>query len=281
MHKRISFAVVIFASALGGCASHIVPLFPMQRVQEWVPDEAPPSTAPATAAATQTAQSETQPATLALAGPTSAPAAATAPESEPAIPTTATAASTSAASTSTASAPATQPGHLVSRLIDPNQSARFVYKATYDTVWQQATLLLTNMGFSLDRRDYRLGVLTTNPLLSAQIIEFWKPQQVNSTDSLENTINNQRRTVRLTISKVAGKADFYQIAIQVLVERQNNPTEDIRGPVFVEGSGFGRDAITLRSDYLAPGTPNVGKWLTLGHDPDMENKLLDALFKHI
>lgn len=237
--------LLLMAGLAGGCASHIVPLSPVREVQEWQPDDT------ATAPATQEA------------------ATASAPE-----PTT-------TAASAPATAPSTQPGHMVTRMVDPNHTARFVYKATYDTIWQQATLLLTNMGFSLDRRDYRLGVLTTQPLMSSQILEFWKPQMVNASDAMENTINSQRRAVRLTISKVEGKPDFYEIAVQVLVERQNNPSETIGGPIYVEGSGFGRDAITLRSDYATPQAPLVGTWYTLGHDPDMERKILDELFKHI
>lgn len=247
MIKWTGAIFLLAAAALAsGCASHVVPLSPVREVQEWQPEENT-ATAPATqeSAATASAPSQTM--------------AASAP----------------------ATAAATQPGHMVTKVIDPNQTTRFVYKATYDTIWQQATLLLNKLGFTVDRRDYRLGVLTTQPLMSSQIVEFWKPQMVDATDTMENTINSQRRIVRLTISKVEGKPDFYEIAVQVLVERQNNPSETIGGPIYVEGSGFGRDAITLRSDYATPEAPLIGSWLTFGHDPDMERKILDELFKHI
>jgi len=189
-------------------------------------------------------------------------------------------ATTQPAASGPATEAATQPGHTVMRTVDPNQSARFIYNASYDNVWAQATALLNKTGFSLDRKDYRLGVLTTLPLQSSQIIEFWKPQFVNGNDALENTINSQRRSVRLTISKVPEKPDFYEIGIQVLVERETNPTEGIGGPLFVEGSAFGRNAVTLRSDYATPKV-EAGRWITVGHDPDLEGKLLDALFQRI
>ena len=257
MIKRLGTLLLIAVAGLaGGCTSHIVPLAPVREVQEWQPDEAP-----ATAPATQES-------------------AATAPETAPAETMAASApAATIAAATTTA--PATQPGRMVKKIIDPNQMTRFIYKATYDTIWQQATLLLSKMEFLLDRRDYRLGAITTQPLASSQIVEFWKPQTVNATDAMENTVNSQRRTVRLTISKVEGKPDFYEIAVQVLVERQTNPSESLGGPIYVQGSGFGRDAITLRSDYATPNAPAIGGWYTYGHDPDMEKKILDELFKHI
>jgi hypothetical protein len=182
--------------------------------------------------------------------------------------------------TATASQPATQPGRMVVRTIDPNQTSRFIYKATYDNLWQQATDLLTRTGFTLDRQDYRLGVLTTRALPSAQFLEFWRPQHASAADALENTLNNQRRQVRLTISTAAEKPDYFEIAVQVLVERQSNPSETIGGPIFVEGSGFGRNAVALRSDYASP-KDEPGRWVTVGHDPDLEKKLLDELFEHI
>jgi hypothetical protein len=177
-------------------------------------------------------------------------------------------------------APATQPGHTVVRMVDPNETARFVYDANYDNVWSQATMLLNKTGFLIDRRDYRLGVITTQPLASSQIIEFWKPQFTSANEGMENTVNRQRRSVRLTISKVPEKPDFYQIGIQVLVERESNPSEQIGGPLFVEGSAFGRNAVTLRSDYATPKVEE-GRWNVVGHDPELEAKLIDALFQRI
>ena len=233
--------ILAVAAGMAGCTSHIVALREVQRTEEWVPDSV--ATAPAT---------DTAPATSAASAP----------------------------ATGVASAPATMPGHVVVKVVDPNRASRFVYKATYDNVWKQASGVISDAGFTMDRQDYRLGAITTFPLTSAQIVEFWKPQHVNVTDALENTINSQRRYIKLTISNVEGKADFYEISIQVIVERETNPSEQIGGPVFVEGSGFGRNALTLQSDY-ATSASEKGRWMVLGHDPDLERKLMDALFNRI
>ena len=242
---RLACLLPLFAAALlSGCQSHIEPLEPVRTEEVWVPVEA------------QTQPAATSPATqLAETGPVTEP-------------------------TATTTAPATQPGHMATRVIDPNQTTRFVFNASYDNVWQQEMLLLHNMGFALDRQDYRLGEMTTQALQSAQIIEFWRPEHTLPTNALENTVNSQRRTVRLRISNVPGKPDFYEIAIQVLVERRTNPTEAIGGPVFVEGSGFGRNAVALHSDYAVP-KPPPSAWVMMGHDPDLEKKLLDLLFQRI
>jgi hypothetical protein len=188
--------------------------------------------------------------------------------------------STATQSTPPTATAATRPGHKEVRTVDPNQTARFVYNASYDNVWNQAQYVLTRMGFAVDRHDYRLGEITTLELPGAQIVEPWKPQTVDAIDALENTLHNQRRWVRLTILPVEGKPEFLEIAVRVLVERETNPSEHIGGPVFVEGSGFGRNAVTLRSDY-APPKDVPGVWYTVGRDPDMEKALLDALFGRI
>ena len=96
-------------------------------------------------------------------------------------------ATTEAASTEAATQPTTEAAagaatrpdhrgeHLVVKVIDPNQTtSRYLYHGDYDNIWQQATKLLVEMGFTLDRKDYRLGVLTTQPLPSAQVVEPWK-----------------------------------------------------------------------------------------------------------
>jgi hypothetical protein len=246
--KKWAFILLVAAGAagFGGCESHIQPLREVQRVEEWVEDV--PGTLPATM------PEGTAPAPA----PATEPAVASAPATEP----------------------ATRPGRMVTRVVNPNETTQFIYNANYDNVWRQGMLILREAGFALDRQDYRLGVLTTKALPSNQIIEFWRPQATNVSAMMENTINNQRRYVKLSISKVEGKPEFYEIAVQVIVERETNPEETIAGPIFILGSGFGRYKEALRSDYAGPDVEK-GRWVIIGHDPDLERKLMDVLFKRI
>lgn len=258
---------------LGGCASTIQPLRPMQEVEYWVPAHgaatAPatsPATAPATARATQT-----------IAAP--------------------------------ATSPATQPGMIrETRLVDPNQTVRYLYRGSYDHIWQEAMNLLTHCGFRLDRQDYRLGILTTLPLHQPEFLEFWRRDNTDLKHALEASVNDQRHIIRLTISPVPGRPDFYAIAIQALVERQINPTEVVGGLLFSTGSAFGATPVILRSDYAEiqtaqskrtaaatsqPGTSQPAAsqpatapsarhaWVKIGHDAALEKKLLDLLFQKI
>jgi hypothetical protein len=301
MKKRHFCVLGLVAALLGGCQSSIRPLRPIERVEMWqaadgtlhplastrpagggiggLPDAAlamVPATMSGAEASTEPSTASTQ--TAATQDPTTENATTQVAAGEGASTQVA---STQTAATEPATGPATGPaGQVVVRQIDPNQTARFVYKASYDNVWRQAVEILHKMGFAIDRQDYRDGVLVTQALPSAQIVEFWRPQRVNVKDSLENTLHDQRRTIRLTITAVPGKANFYEIAAQVLVERGTNPTEEIGGPIFVEGSGFGRNSVALRSDYV-PAEGDLPRWNVIGHDVDMEKKVLDKLFERI
>jgi hypothetical protein len=278
LHRILALGALLLP--LAACAhSTIEPLKPLQRVEVWVPDDGsaaiqltdPEPVPPPSPAVARDEEHEvpatTEPATLpAKIDPVDV---ASGPATRIASTQSSTAPATQDSGPSTQDSPALEnlpPGRKVVKIIDPNQTARFVYKASYDNVWKQAMQLIARTGFTLDRRDYRLGVITTQALPSAQVIEPWKRQHAGFTNAMENTLHNQRRLLRLTISEVPGKPDFYQIAIQVLVERETNPSEVIGGPIFVEGSGFGRNALSLRSDYADPmGQPS--RWVPLGHDP--------------
>jgi len=297
--KRFLLVILMLplAATLVACESTIQPMRPLQRVELWMPDDGSPAI-------------QLSKPTL-IEPDTHAPSAR--PTTRPTIihPVNASASqpATTQLAVTTQSAPTTQeaelrsqdtlppnlpPGHKIVKIIDPNQTSRFVYDATYDNIWQQSLLLVAKLGFAIDRHDYRLGTITTFSLPSAQVVEFWKPSHSGFTNALENTVNSQRRYLRLTISNVQNKPKFYDIAVQVLVERETNTTETLAGPLFIEGSGFGRNTISLRSDYADPtSTVNLKKatqeerdaiaprWLILGHDTILEQKIIEQLFDRI
>jgi len=253
MFTRCVLAIVLTAAAslLAGCHTTIVPLRPLETIE--VEADGAPATAPAAMAAT-------------------APAA---------TQTAATMAATSEPATLAATARAPAPAHAkITRVIDPNQTSKFVYDADYDRIWQQAQQLLAHLDFRIDRHDYRLGVLTTAAKQSAELLEPWRRDRTGLVHALENTINDQRYTIRISIATVPGKPKFYQISVQVLVERAVNPSEMLGGPIFVAGSGFGRNIVTLQSDYLTP-TPEGLFWNLMGRDPVLEAKILRELFERI
>jgi hypothetical protein len=184
------------------------------------------------------------------------------------------------------------------RTVDPNQTGRFIYRANYDDLWNASMLLLADLGYTIDRRDYRLGVILTQPEFSAHLIEPWRRDQTTAAAAAENTMHSQRRSVRITIQKAPNPA-FYEVAVQVLIDREINPRESVGEYDTFRGTspGFGHEKKTLRSDYMGvtdiPETPKAAAepappapskktdWFPVGRDPALEQKLLTDLFTHL
>lgn len=72
--------------------------------------------------------------------------------------------------------------------------------------------------FKIDRIDYRSGVLTTKPMISAQWFEPWRRDVRTIADRNESSIATIRRTIRFEFSREGDKA--WAMTPKVLVERQ-------------------------------------------------------------
>jgi hypothetical protein len=72
--------------------------------------------------------------------------------------------------------------------------------------------------FKLDRIDYREGVLTTQPMVSAQWFEPWRRDAPTGYDCAESSIATIRRTIRFEFTRQPD--DTWEVAPKVLIERQ-------------------------------------------------------------
>ena len=89
--------------------------------------------------------------------------------------------------------------------------------AGFDQLWDAAESASRDLLFKIDRRDRRSGVLTTEPLVSAQWFEPWR-REVQTIDNLaDSSVATIRRTVRYEFQK---QAETYILVPKVLVERQ-------------------------------------------------------------
>lgn len=187
---------------------------------------------------------------------------------EPAVTQPATTSAPATASAATKPATVTK-----TRVTDPNQTVRHAYRTNYDYLWGKALQTLVALGYTIDRQDYRLGVIVTKPKYGAHFVEAWRPDQTSWNAALENSMHSQRRSIRLTISRAPNPA-FFEVAAQVIVERSSNPSEEVGGAV----GALGHTPALQRSDYVEP-VAAPARWRVLGHDPQSERKVLDRLFK--
>jgi hypothetical protein len=72
--------------------------------------------------------------------------------------------------------------------------------------------------FALDRQDYRDGVITTDPMVSAQWFEPWRRDTQTFYDLTESSIATIRRSIRFEFTRKG--ENTWTVSPKVLVERQ-------------------------------------------------------------
>lgn len=137
--------------------------------------------------------------------------------------------------------------------------------------------------FRLDRIDYRAGLITTVPLVSAQWFEPWRQDNRTLADVEESSIATIRRTIRFEFTRLPDET--WQVAPKVLVERQAISERRITSVVLY------RNVFTsIRAAHLRPsGTHESDEgiilspryWYLLRRDPDFERVVARAVESHL
>ncbi len=134
----------------------------------------------------------------------------------------------------------------------------------------------------VDREEYRLGLLTTFPMVTKQVFEPWRTDAVTLNDVTEATLATIRRTVRFEIAKRADGT--FEAVPKVLVERFtsaerrltaiNQYHQAFSGPrAFADSPDLSGD-VTIENaaaDY----------WYALHRDPVLERDLADAITQRV
>ena len=127
--------------------------------------------------------------------------------------------------------------------------------------------------FLVDREEYRLGLLTTAPMISKQIFEPWRTDAVTLHDEAEDTLGTIRRTVRFEIKR--GGAG-YEVVPKVLVERfasaERRLTAISQYHQAFSGPRAFADSADLSGDAILENAA-VDYWYPLHRDADLEKDL--------
>jgi hypothetical protein len=88
----------------------------------------------------------------------------------------------------------------------------------FDKLWRACEQATVEFGFKVDREDRRHGVLTSQPLTSAQFFEFWRRDVRTVDDAIHSSLATYRRTLRFEFRAIGG--GHWDVTPKVLVERQ-------------------------------------------------------------
>lgn len=140
----------------------------------------------------------------------------------------------------------------------------------FNRLWDAAEQAARGHGFTLDRIDYRTGVLTTEPLVSKQFFEFWRKDVGTAAGTAESSLATIRRTVRFEFTKQDDGG--YQVEPKALVERYSTPERRITS------------THQYRRLLATPSPERMGSsayWYPVDRDTELEGRLVEAIERRV
>ena len=142
--------------------------------------------------------------------------------------------------------------------------------AEADRIWEAIAETLRQHRFPLDRVDRRAGVVTTMPVVSQHLLEFWRHDVDTRADLWESTLNPIRRWVEVSVGPGEDRS-WQQLAVVVHKERLSSPDRQFNST----GAAYQYFGDSLPSTTgPARVTAEHDVWLDEGRDPAMEERLL-------
>jgi hypothetical protein len=144
----------------------------------------------------------------------------------------------------------------------------------FDKLWNACRETLIADGFTIDRTDYRDGVITTQSMVSKQFYEVWKSDVVTVYDLAQSSLGTMRRTVRISISR--GEDGKFHAAPKVVVDRYSLLAKRITS-VAQYRSVFAITNQDLRISEEEEGSPVAAAyWYPVARDYNLEKQIVSA-----
>ena len=141
----------------------------------------------------------------------------------------------------------------------------------FQELWTAARNAAQGASFTIDRVDYRGGVMTTFPIASKQFFEFWRHDVAAPDDLTESSLATVRRTVRFEFAQLDDGT--YELVPKVLVERWTSTERRITSVYqYREVFSIERAEGSRLRDDLGYDLPTE-YWYAIGRDADLERAL--------
>ncbi len=126
--------------------------------------------------------------------------------------------------------------------------------ADFQKLWDSCESVAHDYLFRIERRDYRHGLLTTQPMISKQWFEPWRKDGPTNRDVQEASLGGIRRTVYFQFTQNLDGS--YTVAPKVIVERESRPDPKFR---------------------LSDDVEHTSYWYALRRDEQMEIRMVAAI----
>ena len=147
----------------------------------------------------------------------------------------------------------------------------------FDKLWSACRDAVQVDGFTLDRSDYREGILTTLPLVSKQFYEFWRNDVVDVHGLTQSSLGTLRRTVRFDVRRMEDGS--YQATPKVVVERFSSIEKRITSVAqYRDIFSFTAQDVELSAEQQQDSAPIAPQfWYAIGRDHALERQLADSV----
>jgi hypothetical protein len=148
---------------------------------------------------------------------------------------------------------------------------------SFDALWTAAEDAAWARLFRIDRRDRRGGVMTTEPLTSAQFFEPWRRDTPGLDQTAESSLATIRRTVRFEFTREGEDSPTFTVTPKVLVERYSQAENRVSSVVLYR-SAFRAGRVSEITPY---GTRETDRgiflpsryWYPLDRDEELERQI--------
>ena len=148
----------------------------------------------------------------------------------------------------------------------------------FDRLWHACADVARDRQFVIDRQDFRGGVLTTEPLVSAQFFEPWRRDAITADAVAESSLATIRRTIRFAF-KSADNGTF-SVVPQVVVERYSSAERRITNAMLYR-SAFKRTTATGTRESDRGVQLPARYWYRIGNDAALERDLAEAVRRRL
>ena len=150
--------------------------------------------------------------------------------------------------------------------------------ADFQRAWEACRAELRGRLFRVDREEYRLGLMSSEPMTSKQGFEPWRSDAVTAHDVDESTLATIRRTVRFEVAKTDGGG--YRVVPKVLVERFASAERRLTAISQYHQAFSGPRAFADTADQSGTGLAENAPgeyWYALHRDPELERDLATSI----
>lgn len=158
-----------------------------------------------------------------------------------------------------------------------------ITSADFQKLWNACEAVAKDRFFDIERTDYRSGILTTAPLVSAQWFEPWRRDTKGFYQTEESSIATIRRSIRFEFTRLPEGG--WEVTPKVIVEREALAeqritdltrfrtiyTPQVQNRHTARGSAESDLGITLPERY----------WFPLRRDPLYEQSIAQAVQKRL